>query len=248
MTHELINHLAQADRLLVVTDFDGTLAPLDPDPMAVQAQPTSVSALTKLAQMPHTDVVVLSGRHLEGLREVCPLRDPVQLVGSHGAEPAAGATPLSEADQGYLQEIEHKLSSLLDDQPFANVEVKPYQRVIHVARLAEVDPAAANAILDRALAIDTGGRPVTPGSNIVEFSAVKFTKGMWVERFKADYSATVFAGDDVTDESVFPVLGNADVGIKIGSGETQATLRLESVDKLADFYDSLARARGAATV
>ncbi|MHA2789810.1 trehalose-phosphatase [Corynebacterium sp. S7] len=243
-----ITHLAQAESLLLVTDFDGTVAPLRPDPMSVVANPTSVRALESLATLPNTEVVILSGRHLDGLMQVCPMREPVVLVGSHGAEQTDGGLVLSDDDQAYLNDIEHILRELIEDYPLANIEVKPYQRVVHVAMLAEVDPEAAESILDSALQINTGGRPKIEGNNIVEFSAVSFTKGMWVERRKRNFSTTLFAGDDVTDESVFPVLSQGDVGIKVGTGETGATLRLDTVDAMANFYANLSAVRGAATV
>ncbi|WP_018297361.1 trehalose-phosphatase [Corynebacterium lubricantis] len=246
--HHAIAHLAQAERLLLATDFDGTVAPLRPDPMSVIANPTTVRALESLATLPNTEVVVLSGRHLDGLMQVCPLREPVVLVGSHGAEQTDGGLVLSDDDEAYLDSIEATLMGLIADYPLAYIEVKPYQRVVHVAHLAEVDPEAALGILDAARQIETGGRPTTDGSNIVEFSAVEFTKGMWVERRKRDFTATLFAGDDVTDESVFPYLSHGDVGIKVGEGATGASLRLDTIDEMAAFYDSLSAARGAATV
>ncbi|WIM69066.1 trehalose-phosphatase [Corynebacterium breve] len=248
----MIASLAQSERLLVVTDFDGTLAELNPDPYAVQAHPGAVAALERLAGMRDTEVVVLSGRHLAGLRRVCPLEAPVVLVGSHGAEPSDGAVVLSDDDAAFLTHIEAELDAIVSGHSPAYVEIKPYQRVIHVAQLAQKDPELAAELLDRAAALDTQGHPVTPGSNIIEFSAVDVTKGSWVKLRKVGFDATVFAGDDVTDESVYPVLGTHDVGIKVGSANTVAGHRVPDVGAMATFYQELAQARaeflGAATV
>lgn len=243
MITDRITALAHAASLLVVTDFDGTLAPLDPDPQAVVAHPGALDALHTLAAQPATEVVVLSGRHLDGLRAVCLLRDPVVLVGSHGAEPSDGAVVLDDDSLAYLNHIEAELETIAAAEPLAYVEVKPYQRVLHVAALAQQDPARADELLTRARQLDTGGRPVTPGSNIVEFSAVDVTKGDWVARRKRGVDATVFVGDDVTDESVFPVLSGQDLGVKVGSGPTGADHTVADVDAVAAFFVSLAAAR-----
>ncbi|WKD58128.1 Trehalose-phosphate phosphatase [Corynebacterium capitovis DSM 44611] len=239
--NDALRRLAAAESLLVCLDFDGTLAELATDPYAVRTHPTALRALTVLSETPSTTVAVLSGRHLDGLRRVFPLGDPVVLVGSHGAEPTQGAVTLSEGDTAYLDRIQDVLEELA--QPPAYVEVKPYQRVLHVAPLAERDSAAAEALLARAARIDTGGRPVTEGRNVVEFSAVDVTKGSWLARFKQGFDATLFAGDDTTDESALSALGPRDVGIKVGPKPTVAPLRVARVEDMAAFLSDLARER-----
>ena len=64
---------AHAESLLVCLDFDGTLAELDPDPYAVAMHPLAEDAIRRLAALPDTAVAVLTGRHLEGLRQVLSL-------------------------------------------------------------------------------------------------------------------------------------------------------------------------------
>jgi trehalose-phosphatase len=41
-----------------------------------------------------------------------------------------------------------------------------------------------------------------------------------------DVDATLFIGDDVTDEDGFAVLGSGDIGIKVGDGVTKASHRV----------------------
>ena len=239
----MIQELAQVGNLLVCVDFDGTICELGPDAYAVQPHPTAIAALEELAGLSRTTVAVLSGRHLEGLRRVCPLREPVILVGSHGAEPTQGGPMLSANEQAELDRIGAELQRIAESPAF--VEEKPYQRVLHVAKVE--DPALKTAMLSRALTLPSR-IPPTPGHNVVEFSAVTTTKGTWLAAEKTRFDATIFAGDDVTDETALAVLDPArgDVGIKVGSGDTCAQNRLGSVEETAQFLSNLAAARRSA--
>jgi trehalose 6-phosphate phosphatase len=59
-------------------------------------------------------------------------------------------------------------------------------------------------------------------------------------------SAVLYFGDDVTDEHVFEVLGPADLGVKVGEGETAARLRLDSPEDVAEALRDLRERRAAA--
>ena len=62
--------VAATPRLLVVSDYDGTLAEFNTDAYAVSTNPTAERALKELAALPDTEVAILSGRHTEGLKQV----------------------------------------------------------------------------------------------------------------------------------------------------------------------------------
>ena len=94
-----LDDLATTPTLLVVSDFDGTLAGFNVDPMNVPVNTTSIAALEKLSTMPNTKAAILSGRHLEGLRTVAQVSESVILAGSHGAETNEHITPLTEEQQ-----------------------------------------------------------------------------------------------------------------------------------------------------
>lgn len=224
--------------MLVCLDFDGTLAELNPDPYAVRIHPGAERAIRRLAAAPDTEVVILTGRHIAGIRQILPADLPVTVIGSHGAEPGPA---LSATDLAYLDDIEAKLAPLATDGAY--VEVKPFQRVLHVAQVR--DPAVAQAILAVANAIDTGGRPKTQGRNVVEFSAVSITKGSFLAEYKQAFDVTVFAGDDDTDEHAIAVLGPRDIGIKVGAKPSRAAVRLANVDTMAEFLNQLADERQA---
>ena len=225
-------------RLLVCLDFDGTLAELDPDPYAVRMHPDAEAAIRRLAAIRDTEVAILSGRHIAGIKQVLPADLPVTIIGSHGAEPGP---QLGQEDQNYLDHIENQLNALATDGAY--VEVKPYQRVLHVAQVHDRDIAAT--ILAAANAIDTQGRPKTQGHNVVEFSAVEITKGTWLNAYKQAFDRTIFAGDDDTDEHAMAVLEEHDLGIKVGTKPSRATRRVPNVDAMAQLLTQFADEREA---
>ena len=137
--------------------------------------------------------------------------------------------------------IEVQLKTLATDGAY--VEVKPYQRVLHVAKVQ--NPDTAQAILAAADTIDTHGRPKTHGHNVVEFSAVEITKGTWLNAYKQAFDRTIFAGDDDTDEHAMAVLDDTDLGIKVGTKPSRATRRVPDVDAMAQLLTQLADEREA---
>jgi trehalose 6-phosphate phosphatase len=88
----------------------------------------------------------------------------------------------------------------------------------------------------------------TAGKAVLEFAVISTDKGEAIDilRTEHDASAVVFFGDDVTDEKAFRRLTDADVGVKVGPGDTAATHRVSSPEDVAAALQFLlsARARG----
>lgn len=241
-----LDHLATAPSLLVVSDFDGTLAGFSHDAMQVPVNHVAMAALQQLTSLPRTRVALLSGRDVQGLIQVSGAAAPMIVAGSHGAESTEGGLVLNEAQQTALSTVTTALEKIAASVPGAFVELKPYHRVLHVIRVA--DKQQARTALDRALALEIPGAKLAEGKWIAEASVVDFTKGTWITSAQEQYrpSATLFLGDDTTDENGFAALGSQDVGIKVGAGDTCATVRLESIDRVGQFLSSLAAERSVA--
>ena len=90
---------AGARRLLVTSDFDGTLSPIVSNPADARPLPAAGRALVALADLPSTSVALISGRALRDLRTLSSMPSTVHLVGSHGAE----------FDSGFAHEIDLEL-------------------------------------------------------------------------------------------------------------------------------------------
>lgn len=222
--------LARVPRLLVASDYDGVLAPIVSDPARARPLPAGVAVLGALADLPGTEVTVVSGRARDDLAALSGLPGRVTLVGSHGAE-IDGVAVLDAGARALHQRLQQHLADLVTDRPGVALEVKPVSVVVHT-RNADRPMAAEVAGAVRAGPATWPGVHVTEGKEVIELAVLEADKGTAVrllrERTSAD--AVLFLGDDVTDENVFAVLHDADVGIKVGGGDTRARFRVASPD------------------
>lgn len=218
--------------MFVISDFDGTLAEFSTDPMNVPINETAMRALDELSTLPGVRVAILSGRSLEHLTQLVDVRDAVILAGSHGAETLGLTTVLTPEQREQLEKLDHELEKLLHDGAW--VEVKPFGRVLHTRKMT----SGAAELEAEAKTIDFGGR-LQEGKAVVEFSVSDASKGDWIRANRKPGEKVIFLGDDVTDETGFATLTEGDTGVKVGDGETQATVRLADVEEMGRYLTEL---------
>ena len=255
-----LTQVAGRERVLVATDFDGVLAPLVLDPMASRPQEGTIDALRALATRPGVTVAVASGRDLATLRALTGLDDSdgVVLIGSHGGEASEALTSGSPAPNSGLTDVEQAalggaleaLETIAARFPQARIERKPAGVVLHTRGMAEAEAeTAARAAL--AVPQDVPGVRAMRGKSVVELSVLDVSKGSALAALAARCAAeaTVYFGDDVTDETVFSALdvAEAHVTIKVGEGETAAGYRIDACELMPAALDTLVLARRDAT-
>ena len=232
---EALEHLARTEVLLIACDFDGTLAPLVSNPAEAVPHRASIASLRSMAALPHTEVMVISGRGLEDLGDHLGPHRNIRLIGSHGAESAHHSTPHLSSDEDALrQHLEETLVEISTRHPGSMVEEKPFGSAFHV-RNCDIDQqnAAMIEVLDGPAQLP--GVFVTLGKKVVELSIVKTDKGTALRESKQALGATamLFIGDDATDEAGFKVMDGFDVSVKVGEGDTAASFSVRSVDEVA---------------
>ncbi|WP_029116768.1 trehalose-phosphatase [Mycobacterium sp. URHB0044] len=228
---------ASTARLLVASDFDGTLAPIVSNPADARPLPHAADALLALAELPSTSVALVSGRALATLRELSSMPSAVNLIGSHGAEFDSGfAHPI---DRDLLDRITADLTAIASSRPGVTVEPKPASVALHVRNASEADGADA---LDAArAAAREWDAELTEGKAVVEFAVISTDKGEAIDivRERDDATAVVYFGDDVTDEKAFRRMRDGDVAVKVGPGDTLAGYRVESPEDVASALEYL---------
>lgn len=250
VTETELRRAAEAEHLLVVSDFDGVLAPFVDDPAESAPVPESMAALERLAALPSTTVALVSGRGRDDLAARSGASPRIELVGSHGSEWEDGfLAPMTDADRDRLTGVVASLTELADRFPGSFVEVKEASAALHYRTVTDPDlrEQARRAVLDGPGASDDVH--VTAGKNVVEIAVVDTSKGtalqLLAERIAADSAVpvTVFCGDDVTDERGFAVMGPGDLSIKVGDGDTFARLRVPDIPAAGEVYRRLAELR-----
>jgi len=251
-TDDAIDALARTPRLLVALDFDGTLAPLVDEPMSARMSSDARQAVEALVAAPETTVALVSGRTLRDLREIAEHDDdsPLLLAGSHGAEqwPADGAGP-ETADAGLLalrDDLRGEAERIASSADGAWIEPKEFGFALHT-RLVE-DAGEKARVRERVGALMDERAPQwrrRDGHDILEYAFRADGKDGAVARLRERTGATavLFAGDDVTDEDALRTLRPGDVGVRVGGGETAATLRVDGIPELAALLTRLAHHR-----
>ncbi|MGW5050463.1 trehalose-phosphatase [Actinokineospora sp. NPDC004072] len=242
-----IVQIARTPRLLVACDYDGTLAPIVNDPEQARPLPEAVNALRALAGLHETTAAVISGRALRDLATLSRLPSEVHLVGSHGSEFDVGFVHAIDADARRLhRRLKADLEILVEGEPGVQLEVKPASIAVHVRR-ADADVAARVLDAVRKGPCTWDGVHVTEGKAVIELAVVQTDKGHALDilRHQAGATATVFVGDDVTDEKAFARITGPDLGIKVGDGESLAGYRIDDPTAVATMLAFLLEERRA---
>ena len=252
---------AALPRVLVAVDFDGTLAPLVTDPLRARAVPGGLEVLRDAATLGGVTTAVVSGRDLATLEMLTAIGpdDGITLIGSHGAQtnradpaaaaPTAGAPLLDEAAAALLWTLRDELEVIRSRYPAVRLEDKAAAVALHTR---DVEPSAAQAATEAATAAARrhAGVHVIRGKEVVELSVSAADKGTAVAdlALASSSDATLYVGDDATDERAFGALNplSGDLTVKVGVGETVALHRVtdpEAVVELLQLFVDVRRLR-----
>jgi len=224
--------LAAGGRLLVLSDFDGTLAPIAPDPAAVSLAPGMRRLLAALAASPRARLAIVSGRALADVRARVGVAGAAY-AGCHGLEVEGAGLgwrhPEAERTRAALAAVAAGLTRRLAALPGVLVEPKGLAVAVHY-RNARRGAAAAIAREARAVVGARPGLRLLRGKKVLEvLPRVDWDKGecaLWLrDRLAGDPPgpvATLYAGDDRTDEHAFRALAGKALTVAVGIGRRRS--------------------------
>lgn len=225
--------------LLLASDYDGVLARLVGDPSAAVAEPGVAPALARLSAVDGVVVAMVSGRGVRDLQTTSGFTGNLRWVGSHGAEldgPLTGE--LADRRDALVRSLEPVVGRVTG----ARLEVKPASVAVHVREVP--DRLAAVALLEDVDALADPSLTKKPGKEVLELAVTDADKGSALLRLRDDLgaAATVYLGDDRTDEDAFRVLSPGDLTVKVGEGETAARYRVPDPAAVVVLLETLAGA------
>jgi trehalose 6-phosphate phosphatase len=223
--YALVNRLLNADGLLAMFDFDGSLAPIEDHPDEAALPPATRTALEDLRDAPDVRVGIVSGRGREDLRDRVDING-ISYAGNHGLELHAGderrTHPAAADARDDIEALSDELESRLSAVDGAFVEDKGVTASVHF-RLVDDDgiPAVERAV--REAARDADDVRVTAGKRVLELRPdVDWHKGRAI-RWLYDHHVPddemwlpLYVGDDRTDEDAFDVLPESGLALKVG--------------------------------
>lgn len=234
---EAVGRAVVGDGVVIGLDFDGTLAPLVDHPSIARPTQGVIDILSRLAAKPGVRVVVISGRSRTDLLARLGEVPGVVMVGEHGNDHGGSETVSPEI--GEAVELVEDLAAGLDGSV---VEIKPSSVALHYRR----SPASgARQAVERIRdwAGERQGVRILEGKEVIELTVATRTKGDFIGEI-ADGTPIIYVGDDMTDETVFAMLGPDDVGVKVGEGPTGARYRVADTGAVLSLLETVDLALG----
>lgn len=248
-------------RLVVLSDFDGTLAEFDLDPTLPRIRSDAFAALVALSSLTHVTLGLVSGRRVADLARRVPLGSEVYMAGLHGLEIVVDdRTWRHDAVEHALtavQALEASLTPVVAATAGARLEAKGAAVAVHVRGVARDERARVLASADATAApwIAAGTLRRLVGADVHEYlPAAAWNKGdavRWIahdiERESGETPWLVYFGDDLTDEDAFRAVGDG-VSVVVGRRASAARYRLDApadvAALLADLAESVALEAG----
>jgi trehalose 6-phosphate synthase/phosphatase len=242
--------LREAEDLLALLDYDGTMVPYTATPELARPDPALLELLGALAARPRSEVHVVSGRPRETLEHWLGML-PIALHAEHGfwSRPVGSSewTALGELGGSWREPALTILRDITARTPGSLIEVKSAALAWHY-RMADREAGARRANeLRLHLTQLLSNQPVEilAGHKVIEIRPYGIHKGRILPPLPPERLATTTVlaiGDDRTDEDLFEALPPDAITVRVGPGPTQARFRLDGVPAVRTLLYSLVEA------
>jgi trehalose 6-phosphate synthase/phosphatase len=235
-SHRLESAYRNADRRILLLDYDGTLVGFHGVPDAAIPDEEIRGLLTELTQDSKNTVIIISGRDRSTLEKWLGDIDGLYLVAGHGLwvylpeERKWNMTVVS--DSSWKDIVRPIIGMYINRMPGALMEEKDFSIALHY-RQCESNMATIKIREIKETLMDMTNSSVISiqeGNKVLELKDSRVNKGMaatfFIGRDKYDFCLGV--GDDTTDEDLFAAIPEDGFSIKIGLGNTNAAYSLKS--------------------
>lgn len=238
---EVDARLQTVQRLLIASDFDGTLCPIAESPSDVHVAPAMLETVRRLARCPQITFAVISGRGVEDVAKRLPV--DITFSGNHGLEMRGRGLDFEHPKTSeFRSDIAGACTSLTDalrSWPGAWVEDKRLSATVHYRK---VEARQHNALLFavRQCLRSFGTRLSYRAGNLVFEVRPRLPWGkgaaLWlISERSGPFDLCICLGDDRTDETMFRA--NADglnIKVRLAHG-THASHYLSDPNEVAIF-------------
>jgi trehalose 6-phosphate phosphatase len=249
---EVFLRLKSAEHVLLLSDFDGTLAPIVERPDLAYLPQRTKRLLQDLAHRQHYTVGIISGRALGDLKDRVGLKG-VLYAGNYGLEIEAPwfsfRNPAAEESKPLLRDLYQQLSLALETIKGVIVENKGFSLSVHYRLAAKSQSDEVRSIFERITSTARMRREiqVTFGKKVYEVRpAIDWDKGKVVEllfqKKREEKVLPLFLGDDLSDEEGFKAIdkyGGIAIFVGEGGGPSGAHYFLRSPAEVDEFLERL---------
>ena len=205
--------LATARNKVLLSDYDGTLAPFREEREEATPYPGVVDALNTILTSGVTRLVLVTGRRAEDLIRLLGIDAPLEIWGSHGLERIRpdGSREMRPSNPKNKAGLSEAWKCVDDMNLSERVERKPGCLAFHVRGL---DKSTSKELIDivsekwRSVSSKMG-LDLVPFDGGIELRAPGASKGNTIETIlkeSGEDAAVAYLGDDMTDEDAFRAL------------------------------------------
>lgn len=224
-----------AEKALIILDYDGTLMNFDPDPQAVFPDEDLIKLLKAMAAKEGHCLVVNSGRDKKTLNSWLGELG-LDLAAEHGVWVKKGKDWFKNEGlkTDWKSKIRQVLQNVVERTPGSFIEEKDYSLAWHYRRIdRDLGEKRVREFRDVLIYLTANlDLQVLEGNKVVEIKNAGVNKGKatlnWLNEGPYDFILAI--GDDYTDEDIFTVLPTDAYSIKVGLGQTKARFNVLTVE------------------
>ena len=245
-----------ASRVLLLSDYDGTLTPIVSRPDKAILLPEVREKLRALAAKPAFSVGIISGRSLSEVKSLVAV-EGIYYAGNHGFEIEGPGIkfvhPAAKAAQPAIQDLLRQLSAELANIKGAFVEDKGVSLSVHYRLVGKSDEETVAQLFHRVtspwlrddkIMVTSGkkGWEVRPPADWHKGKAVETIMKEMESLLGGGQMLTIYLGDDTTDEDAFRVIHRRlgwSIFVGPGDSSSSAGFFLNSTSEVETFLSRL---------